>query len=117
MTKPRPLPEEFLQSMAEVIKLIGHPLRLRILEFLDLNGECTVSRILAGISAPQSAVSQHLNRMRAAGIVACRREGRQMLYRIGAVNAVTILNCLRTKYRAMQEDAVTGRRQLQAAEN
>lgn len=117
MTKPRPLPEEFLQSMAEEIKLIGHPLRLRILEFLDLNGECTVSRILAGISAPQSAVSQHLNRMRAAGIVACRREGRQIFYRIAAVNAVTILNCLRTKYRAMQEDAVTGRRQLQAAEN
>ena len=109
MTKPRPLPEEFLQSMAEVIKLIGHPLRLRILEFLDLNGECTVSRILAGISAPQSAVSQHLNRM--------RREGRQIFYRIAAVNAVTILNCLRTKYRAMQEDAVTGKRQLQAAEN
>ena len=103
MTEPHPLPEEFLTAMAEVIKLIGHPLRLRILEFLDLNGECTVSRILAGISAPQSAVSQHLNRMRAAGIVACRRGGRQIFYRIAAGNAVTILNCLRTKYRAMQE--------------
>ncbi len=104
MTKPRPLPEEFLQSMAEVIKLIGHPLRLRILEYLDLHGECTVNTIVAGISGQQSAVSQHLNKMRMAGIVACRREGRQILYRIGAVNAVTILNCLRSKYRSRQEE-------------
>ena len=104
MTKPRPLPEEFLQSMAEVIKLIGHPLRLRILEYLDLHGECTVNTIVAGISGQQSAVSQHLNKMRMAGIVACRREGRQILYRIGAVNAVTILNCLRGKYRSLQEE-------------
>lgn len=42
--------------------------------------------------------------MRMAGIVACRREGRQILYRIGAVNAVTILNCLRGKYRSLQEE-------------
>ena len=104
MSETERLPDEFLNAMAEVIKLIGHPLRLRILEYLDLHSECTVNTIVAGISGQQSAVSQHLNKMRMAGIVACRREGRQILYRIGAVNAVTILNCLRGKYRSLQEE-------------
>ena len=103
MTETERLPDEFLNAMAEVIRLIGHPLRLRILEHLDLYGECTVNEIIAGISGQQSAVSQHLNKMRMAGIVACRREGRQIFYRIGVVNAVTILNCLRSKYRSLRE--------------
>lgn len=96
------LPDEFLIPMADVIRMIGHPQRLRILEYLDLHGESTVGAIVKGVSGQQGAVSQHLNRMRMAEIVVCRREGRQMLYRIGAVNAVTILNCLRNKYRSMQ---------------
>lgn len=100
--KPEILPDEFLIPMAEVIRMIGHPQRLRILEYLDLCGESTVNAIVEGVGGQQGAVSQHLNKMRMAGIVACRREGRQALYRIGAVNAVTILNCLRSKYRSMQ---------------
>ncbi|MEI3038790.1 MAG: metalloregulator ArsR/SmtB family transcription factor [Victivallales bacterium] len=96
------LPDEFLIPMADVIRMIGHPQRLRILEYLDLHGESTVGAIVKGVGGQQGAVSQHLNRMRMAEIVVCRREGRQMLYRIGAVNAVTILNCLRNKYRSMQ---------------
>lgn len=96
------LPDEFLIPMADVIRMIGHPQRLRILEYLDLHGESTVGAIVEGVGGQQGAVSQHLNRMRMAEIVVCRREGRQVLYRIGAVNAVTILNCLRSKYRSMQ---------------
>ena len=67
MSETERLPDEFLNAMAEVIKLIGHPLRLRILEYLDLHGECTVNTIVAGISGQQSAVSQHLNKMRMPG--------------------------------------------------
>ncbi len=96
------LPDEFLIPMADVIRMIGHYQRLRILEYLDLHGESTVGAIVKGVGGQQGAVSQHLNRMRMAEIVICRREGRQVLYRIGAVNAVTILNCLRNKYRSMQ---------------
>lgn len=99
MTKPKPLlPDDFLNQMAEVIKMIGHPQRLRILEFLDIHGESSVGVIVDSIRAPQGAVSQQLNRMRLAGVISCRRDGRQVLYQIAAINAVTILNCLRKKY-------------------
>jgi ArsR family transcriptional regulator len=92
------LPEEFIVAMAEVIKLIGHPQRLRIIEYLDLHGESAVSDIVAGVGGQQGAVSQHLNKMRQAKIIACRRDGRQMLYRIAAENALTILNCMRRSH-------------------
>lgn len=92
------LPDDFLNQMAEIIKLIGHPQRLRILEFLDIHGESPVGTIVDGIQAPQGAVSQQLNKMRLAGIISSRRDGRQILYKIAAINAITILNCLRKKY-------------------
>lgn len=96
--KKESLPEEFLTSMAEVIKLIGHPQRLRILEYLDIHGESSVNAIVEGISGQQGAVSQNLNKLRLAGIISCRRESRQVLYRIAAENAVTILNCMRRRF-------------------
>ena len=97
--KKEMLPEEYLTSMAEVIKLIGHPQRLRILEYLDLHGESSVNAIAEGVSGQQGAVSQNLNKMRVAGIISCRRDCRQVLYKIAAENAVTILNCLRNRFR------------------
>ncbi|NLZ63038.1 MAG: winged helix-turn-helix transcriptional regulator [Lentisphaerae bacterium] len=96
--KSKLLPEEYLCTMAEAIKLLGHPQRLRILEYLDLNGESTVTAIVENLKAPQGAISQQLNRMRRAGLVSAQRRGRQVLYKISAINPVTILNCLRRQY-------------------
>lgn len=97
MNNAKTIPDEFLASMAEVVKLLGNVQRLRILEYLDLNGESTVTEIVGGIRAAQGAVSQQLNKLRAAGVVACRREGRRVIYSLASTNAVTILNCMRRK--------------------
>ncbi|WP_176013515.1 helix-turn-helix transcriptional regulator [Victivallis sp. Marseille-Q1083] len=96
------LPEEFLRPMAEVIRLMGHPQRLQILDYLDIHGESSVNAVVEGIDGQQGAVSQHLNKMRVAGLIACRRDRRQVLYRIAAENPVTILHCLRRKYQAVK---------------
>jgi len=98
MTRNHNLPPEFLHEVAEVIRLIGHGQRLRIIEYLDLHGESKVSDIVAALDAPQGAISQHLNKMRLAGIVEARRDSRTVYYRIAAEHAVTILNCIRRKY-------------------
>jgi DNA-binding transcriptional ArsR family regulator len=89
------LPLPFLVKMADVIKMIGHPQRLQILEHLDLHGACMVADIVEAVGGQQGAISQHLNKMRRVGIIDCQREGKKVFYRIAAVNAVTILNCLR----------------------
>lgn len=93
--KTAKLPINFLVRMADVIKIIGHPQRLQILEHLDLHGECMVTEIVEAVGGQQGAISQHLNKMRRAGIIDCRRHGKKVYYRIAAINAVTILNCLR----------------------
>ena len=89
------LPINFIVRMADVIKMIGHPQRLQILEHLDIHGECMVTDIVEAVGGQQGAISQHLNKMRRAGIIEARRHGKQVYYRIAAANAVTILNCLR----------------------
>ena len=49
MTRNHNLPPEFLHEVAEVIRLIGHGQRLRIIEYLDLHGESKVSDIVAAL--------------------------------------------------------------------
>ena len=95
-----PLAPELFEEFATVIRLLGHAQRLRIIEFLDLRGESCVGDIAAGVGGRQPAVSQHLNRMRSAGVIAARRRGREMHYRIITESPVTILNCIRRQLAA-----------------
>jgi len=96
------LPEVFLDQMAEVVRVLGHAQRLRIVEQLDLHGEQPVHRILAAVGGAQGLLSQHLNKLRQAGIIAARRDGREVYYRIAEPHALTILNCMRTKCAALE---------------
>jgi ArsR family transcriptional regulator len=101
MTEKRKIPPEFFHAVAEVIKIIGHPQRLQILEHLDLYGESKAGDIAEAVGGRQGAVSQHLNKMRTAGILAARRDSREIHYRISEDHAMTILNCIRRKFEDM----------------
>ena len=96
--KKQLMPHGYLVQVSETIKIIGHPQRLRILEYIDLCGESTVGAIVEGTGGQQAAVSQHLNKMRLAGIISSRRDGKQVYYRELAESAVTILACMRRNY-------------------
>ena len=96
--KKEQLPEAFIVQVSDTIKLLGHAQRIRILEFLDLNGESSVSAITEGIGGQQAAVSQHLNKMRVSKVIAARRDGKQMYYCILSESATTILACIRKQY-------------------
>ena len=99
--KKQALPESFIVQVSDTIKLLGHAQRIRILEFLDLNGESSVGVITEGIDGQQAAVSQHLNKMRVSHVIAARRDGKQMYYRISSESATTILDCMRKQYQAI----------------
>lgn len=97
MSKPalvRSIEPTILSRAAEIIKLLGHPERLKIVEVLEL-GEATVTEIREAIGLPQAIVSQHLAKMRGCGIVAARREGNHVHYRITEPKVQHILNCIR----------------------
>ena len=89
-----PLDARVLADAAEMIRVLGHPVRLRIVECLE-DGERTVSGIQEVLGASQAAVSQQLARMRAAGIVQGRRDGVNVYYAIADERVVQMLNCLR----------------------
>lgn len=85
---------EVLDRAALVIKCLGHPLRLRLLEALEA-GEMSVSELQEYSGATQAAVSQQLGTMRGRGIVDCRRDGANVFYRITESKVSFILDCIR----------------------
>jgi ArsR family transcriptional regulator len=86
---------DVLAKAAEVIKCLGHPLRLRLLEVLE-QGEKTVTELQRHTGASQAAVSQQLATMRARRIVENRRDGTNVFYRIIEPKVTAILACIRS---------------------
>jgi DNA-binding transcriptional ArsR family regulator len=70
-----------LQVAAERFRLLGEPMRLRILRALQ-DGEQSVGAIVARTGASQPNVSRHLKELADGGIVARRRDGNTIYYRI-----------------------------------
>jgi len=83
-----------LAKAADVIKVVGHPDRLRILEFLE-DGEKCVGEIQEVLDLPQAIVSQHLAKMRGWDIVEARRDGIHVYYHITEPKVSHILDCIR----------------------
>ena len=69
-----------LEMTAELLKAIGHPVRLCIVKRLVQQGNCNVTVIQDCMGLPQSTVSTHLQKLRAAGIVSTHRRGLEVIY-------------------------------------
>jgi len=93
----RPLPVAFLNQMADVLKVMGHGFRLRIVEFLDLHGPTPAHVLLAALGGAQGALSQHLSRLRNAGVIQAERRGKEVWFTLATPAARTILNCMRQR--------------------
>jgi len=66
---------------AEVLKVLGHPIRLKIVAGLCTQ-ECNVKHIWECLGLPQATVSQHLALLKNKGIIAGRREGVEVRYSV-----------------------------------
>lgn len=84
-----------LARAAEIIKMLGHPERLKIVEVLE-TGPATVSDIQDQLDLPQATVSQHLARMRGCAIVAGERDGNHVYYHLVDAKVPAVLNCIRS---------------------
>lgn len=73
---------EKLQYSCELMRALAHPLRLRILSFIDKNGSIHVNKIYNTLKLEQSITSQHLRILRLAGVVSAEKEGKYMMYSI-----------------------------------
>jgi ArsR family transcriptional regulator, virulence genes transcriptional regulator len=83
---------------AQLLKLLGNEKRLLILCFLAARGEITVGELVDIVKLSQSALSQHLGKLRMDGLVAFRRNSQTLHYRVADKRALRVLGVLKEIY-------------------
>jgi DNA-binding transcriptional ArsR family regulator len=76
------VPEHLLERVAQRFGYLSDATRLRVLSALHTGGEASVGTLAERAGVPVASVSQHLNKLAAGGIVARRRQGTSVLYRV-----------------------------------
>ncbi|MBE6066372.1 MAG: winged helix-turn-helix transcriptional regulator [Clostridium lundense] len=74
--------EELFKEKAELLKALAHPVRLCIVKGLLENGGCNVTHMQNCLNAPQSTISQHLQKLRSLGIIKGERNGLEINYTV-----------------------------------
>jgi len=80
-------------KIAEILKALGHPTRVKIVKFLS-SGEKCVKDIWQELGIPQPTASQHINILKNARIISYRREGVKTCYKIEMPIAIQIIELL-----------------------
>jgi DNA-binding transcriptional ArsR family regulator len=73
---------EQLENTAEIFRAVSHPLRLKILEFIDKSKSVNVNKIYDALDLEQSITSQHLKILRLANLVQAVRTGKNIFYEV-----------------------------------
>ncbi|EME58434.1 ArsR family transcriptional regulator [Amycolatopsis sp. MJM2582] len=88
------MPVPLYQAKAEFFRMLGHPVRIRVLELLA-EGPKAVRELLAEIEVEASNLSQQLAVLRRSGIVTSTREGSTVVYALAGGDVVELLRAAR----------------------
>ncbi len=94
--------DQVYEAAAELFGLLSTPVRLKIISAV-CNGERNVSDLLAQIDTTQPNMSQHLATLYRAGVLARRREGTQIFYRLQSDRVAALCRAVCTQV-AMELD-------------
>ena len=81
-------------ELAEILKVLAHPIRLCIIKGLIKKGSCNVSHMQACLDIPQSTVSQHLQKLKSANIISGVCNGLEINYSICDQKVVQLISIL-----------------------
>jgi DNA-binding transcriptional ArsR family regulator len=81
MPIPHPLPDDLADLVAQRFRVIGEPMRIKLLDQLR-DGERSVGELVEDLGATQQNVSKHLGVLHQAGIVGRRKDGNRVIYAI-----------------------------------
>jgi len=81
MDTSHPLPDPLVELIAQRFRVIGEPMRIKLLDRLR-DGSATVGGLVKAIDASQQNVSKHLGVLHQAGIVSRAKEGTSVRYAI-----------------------------------
>jgi DNA-binding transcriptional ArsR family regulator len=93
---PRSSEDRVFDSVAELFAVLSTPIRLKIISAV-CHGEKNVSELLAQIETTQPNMSQHLSMLYRSGVLAKRREGTQIYYRMQSERVATLCRAVCTQ--------------------
>ncbi|MEU6867540.1 metalloregulator ArsR/SmtB family transcription factor [Streptomyces sp. NPDC046876] len=105
------------QAKAEFFRMLGHPVRIRVLELLQ-DGPKPVRSLLAEIDVEASNLSQQLAVLRRSGIVVSTREGSTVTYALAGGDVADLLRAARrilTEMLAGRNELLAELRQVEPA--
>ncbi len=88
--------DQVFDSVAELFSVLSTPIRLKIISAV-CHGEKNVSQLLSEIDTTQPNMSQHLSTLYRSGVLAKRREGTQMYYRLQSERVATLCRAVCTQ--------------------
>ncbi|WP_203882066.1 ArsR/SmtB family transcription factor [Planotetraspora kaengkrachanensis] len=82
------------EAKAELFRLLGHPVRIRVLELLQ-DGPLPVRDLLSAIDVEPTGLSQHLAVLRRSGMVTAHRDGSTVVYALAGGDVADLLRAAR----------------------
>lgn len=101
MPDTNPIADPHFEPSAQLLKALGHPVRLQIVAGLS-SGACNVGHIWQCLGLPQPTVSQHLKVLRQEGILTAQRRGKEMVYQLADHRIPSILDALGLEQKPLQ---------------
>lgn len=95
--KKMDLNDEQIENASEMLKLMAHPCRLKLMQLLD-GGSMPVKKIVDLTGTQQATVSGHLRRMKIYGLVDAEHRGREVWYSLRNPCALSLLKCMKNYY-------------------
>lgn len=105
------------QAKAEFFRMLGHPVRIRVLELLQ-EGPLPVRDLLTAIDVEPSSLSQQLAVLRRSGIVTSSRDGSTVVYQLAGGDVTDLMRAARrilTEMLAGQKELLDELREAEAA--
>jgi len=85
-------------EITDILKVLAHPIRLCIVKGILEKGQCNVSHMQTCLKIPQSTVSQHLQKLRYAGVIEGHRHGLEVNYKIKDERIIKLVNSILKSY-------------------
>ena len=91
--QPGLLPDNVFQTAAECLKVMAHPVRLKIVNIL-MQGDFTVNEIAELCDTSPSQTCEHLRLLKGHGLLSSVRDGRKVYYKIESPNLPELIKCI-----------------------
>jgi DNA-binding transcriptional ArsR family regulator len=98
-TKLRLTDLDAMGQAAECLRTLAHPHRLRMVQML-LQGDFAVGELAAACELPTPMASEHLRLMQRCGLLASKKAGRKVYYRVVEPQLKSILKCIENRFGA-----------------